>query len=67
MSYNQPIDDRSPKRSIIHALIFACAILLASYISKGTDAGQTIIFLLIAVWFSLQSYADRKHYCGHRS
>ncbi|MDE0936132.1 MAG: hypothetical protein OSA89_09470 [Mariniblastus sp.] len=45
---------------IFLALLFAGLILIASYILKDSDDGQTVTHLLIAVWFSLQCIANRK-------
>lgn len=52
---------------IVVSLIFAAAIVLSSYLLKGSDYAQysqTVTFLLIAVWFipfSLLTAAGTKH------
>ena len=36
---------------IIISLIAAAAIMLSSYLLDGRDTSQTVMFLIIAVWF----------------
>lgn len=35
-----------------HALMHAAAILIASFLLRGTEHQQTVSFLIIALWFS---------------
>ena len=37
---------------IAHALLFAAAILVSSFILKDTDHGQTILWVMLSLWFS---------------
>jgi|GEM_PF-5870235 len=41
---------------IIHALLHAIAILLASYLLRDTGNHQTVTYLIIALWFASSTF-----------
>lgn len=43
-------------RMIVVALLFAAAILIASYLLRGTEHGDTGTHFLIAIWFTPFSF-----------
>lgn len=49
------IKNMDPKKAgmyqIITSLVFAAAILLTSYLLRGTEHGPTVMFILIALWW----------------
>ena len=52
---------------ILVSLFFAAAILVASYLMKGTEYGDTATYVLIAIWFIPFSYlcaATQRKPCG---
>lgn len=49
------------------ALIFAGFILLAANIMKGVEYGNTIMFIIIALWFVPYSYLQKKSRMNRRT